>query len=80
MSGTGKSWEDKGKVPISYNVFFPHMAGNPSNDGVYGLGCFSDYDGAQFQISSYAALHRGRPPERPLNCKRTLHLGGFAFS
>lgn len=35
----------------------------------------SDCDSARFPASSYAALHRGRPPERPLNCKKTLHLG-----
>uniref|UniRef100_A0A3Q0S565 Bromodomain and WD repeat domain containing 1 n=1 Tax=Amphilophus citrinellus TaxID=61819 RepID=A0A3Q0S565_AMPCI len=28
----------------------------------------------QFKASSYAALHRGRPPERPLNCKKPPHL------
>ncbi|XP_061575074.1 bromodomain and WD repeat-containing protein 3 isoform X3 [Cololabis saira] len=33
-----------------------------------------DCDSARFQASSYAALHRGRPPERPLNCKKTSHL------
>ncbi|XP_075906075.1 bromodomain and WD repeat-containing protein 3 [Nelusetta ayraudi] len=33
-----------------------------------------DCDSARFPASSYAALHRGRPPERPLNCKKTLHL------
>lgn len=37
--------------------------------------CTSDCDSARFEASSYAALHRGRPPERPLNCKKTLHLG-----
>lgn len=29
-----------------------------------------DCDNVQFSASSYAALHRGRPPERPLNCKK----------
>nr|XP_046246221.1 bromodomain and WD repeat-containing protein 3 isoform X2 [Scatophagus argus] len=33
-----------------------------------------DCDNVRFQASSYAALHRGRPPERPLNCKKPLHL------
>ncbi|KAM9359280.1 bromodomain and WD repeat-containing protein 3 [Symphorus nematophorus] len=33
-----------------------------------------DCDSVRFQASSYAALHRGRPPERPLNCKKPLHL------
>uniref|UniRef100_A0AAQ5Z218 Bromo domain-containing protein n=1 Tax=Amphiprion ocellaris TaxID=80972 RepID=A0AAQ5Z218_AMPOC len=28
-----------------------------------------DCDSVRFKASSYAALHRGRPPERPLNCK-----------
>uniref|UniRef100_A0A4W6D160 Bromodomain and WD repeat domain containing 1 n=1 Tax=Lates calcarifer TaxID=8187 RepID=A0A4W6D160_LATCA len=28
-----------------------------------------DCDSVWFKASSYAALHRGRPPERPLNCK-----------
>uniref|UniRef100_A0A3Q2UWT2 Bromodomain and WD repeat domain containing 1 n=1 Tax=Haplochromis burtoni TaxID=8153 RepID=A0A3Q2UWT2_HAPBU len=27
-----------------------------------------------FKASSYAALHRGRPPERPLNCKKPPQL------
>uniref|UniRef100_A0A8C4GY98 Bromodomain and WD repeat domain containing 1 n=1 Tax=Dicentrarchus labrax TaxID=13489 RepID=A0A8C4GY98_DICLA len=34
-----------------------------------------DCDSVRFQASSYAALHRGRPPERPLNCKKPPHLG-----
>ncbi|KAM3615994.1 uncharacterized protein V6R79_010680 [Siganus canaliculatus] len=34
----------------------------------------TDCDSVWFQASSYAALHRGRPPERPLNCKKTQHL------
>ncbi|XP_054649152.1 bromodomain and WD repeat-containing protein 3 isoform X3 [Dunckerocampus dactyliophorus] len=33
-----------------------------------------DCDGMRFQASSYAALHRGRPPERPLNCKKPPHI------
>ncbi|XP_051253294.1 bromodomain and WD repeat-containing protein 3 isoform X2 [Dicentrarchus labrax] len=33
-----------------------------------------DCDSVRFQASSYAALHRGRPPERPLNCKKPPHL------
>lgn len=36
---------------------------------------FSDCDSVRFQASSYAALHRGRPPERPLNCKNPPQLG-----
>uniref|UniRef100_A0A669F5L7 Bromodomain and WD repeat domain containing 1 n=1 Tax=Oreochromis niloticus TaxID=8128 RepID=A0A669F5L7_ORENI len=28
----------------------------------------------RFKASSYAALHRGRPPERPLNCKKPPQL------
>ncbi|KAM4567142.1 bromodomain and WD repeat-containing protein 3 [Odontesthes bonariensis] len=31
-------------------------------------------DSVRFQASSYAALHRGRPPERPLNYKKPPHL------
>uniref|UniRef100_A0A673CHW5 Bromodomain and WD repeat domain containing 1 n=1 Tax=Sphaeramia orbicularis TaxID=375764 RepID=A0A673CHW5_9TELE len=31
-------------------------------------------DNVRFEASSYAALHRGRPPERPLNCKQPPHL------
>ncbi|XP_042342206.1 bromodomain and WD repeat-containing protein 3 isoform X2 [Plectropomus leopardus] len=33
-----------------------------------------DCDNVRFNASSYAALHRGRPPERPLNCKKPSHL------
>ncbi|KAM9734018.1 bromodomain and WD repeat-containing protein 3 [Menidia menidia] len=33
-----------------------------------------DCDGVRFQASSFAALHRGRPPEIPLNCKKPPHL------
>nr|XP_043888141.1 bromodomain and WD repeat-containing protein 3 isoform X2 [Solea senegalensis] len=33
-----------------------------------------DCERVQFKASSYAALHRGRPPERPLNCKNPPHL------
>ncbi|XP_053730106.1 bromodomain and WD repeat-containing protein 3 isoform X1 [Synchiropus splendidus] len=33
-----------------------------------------DWDNVQCKASSYAALHRGRPPERPLNCKEPLSL------
>ncbi|KAG7223050.1 hypothetical protein INR49_015939, partial [Caranx melampygus] len=33
-----------------------------------------DCDNVRFKASSYAALHRGRPPERPLNCKNPPHL------
>ncbi|XP_014871880.1 bromodomain and WD repeat-containing protein 1, partial [Poecilia latipinna] len=32
-----------------------------------------DCDGVQLKASSYAALHRGRPPERPLNQKQPPH-------
>ncbi|XP_038141769.1 bromodomain and WD repeat-containing protein 3 isoform X1 [Cyprinodon tularosa] len=32
-----------------------------------------DCDSVQLKASSYAALHRGRPPERPLNQKQPLH-------
>lgn len=35
----------------------------------------SECESVRFQASSYAALHRGRPPERPLNCKTPPHLG-----
>uniref|UniRef100_A0A4W6D1F9 Bromodomain and WD repeat domain containing 1 n=1 Tax=Lates calcarifer TaxID=8187 RepID=A0A4W6D1F9_LATCA len=34
-----------------------------------------DCDSVWFKASSYAALHRGRPPERPLNCKNPPPLG-----
>uniref|UniRef100_A0AAX7VMU1 Bromo domain-containing protein n=1 Tax=Astatotilapia calliptera TaxID=8154 RepID=A0AAX7VMU1_ASTCA len=33
-----------------------------------------DCDSERFKASSYAALHRGRPPERPLNCKKPPQL------
>ncbi|XP_069003747.1 bromodomain and WD repeat-containing protein 3 [Embiotoca jacksoni] len=33
-----------------------------------------DCDNVRCKASSYAALHRGRPPERPLNCKKPPHL------
>ncbi|XP_061916442.1 bromodomain and WD repeat-containing protein 3 isoform X2 [Entelurus aequoreus] len=33
-----------------------------------------DCDAVRFQASSYAALHRGRPPERPSNCKKPPHI------
>ncbi|XP_044057569.1 bromodomain and WD repeat-containing protein 3 isoform X2 [Siniperca chuatsi] len=33
-----------------------------------------DCDSVRSKASSYAALHRGRPPERPLNCKKPPHL------
>uniref|UniRef100_A0A8C9ZY26 Bromodomain and WD repeat domain containing 1 n=1 Tax=Sander lucioperca TaxID=283035 RepID=A0A8C9ZY26_SANLU len=33
-----------------------------------------DCDNVRFNTSSYAALHRGRPPERPFNCKKPPHL------
>ncbi|XP_067364956.1 bromodomain and WD repeat-containing protein 3 isoform X2 [Channa argus] len=33
-----------------------------------------DCNSVWFKASSYAALHRGRPPERPLNCKKPPHL------
>uniref|UniRef100_UPI003AAF57AB bromodomain and WD repeat-containing protein 3 n=1 Tax=Centroberyx gerrardi TaxID=166262 RepID=UPI003AAF57AB len=33
-----------------------------------------DCDNVRLKGSSYAALHRGRPPERPLNCKNPPHL------
>uniref|UniRef100_A0A665TVY9 Bromodomain and WD repeat domain containing 1 n=1 Tax=Echeneis naucrates TaxID=173247 RepID=A0A665TVY9_ECHNA len=33
-----------------------------------------DCDSVWFKASSYAALHRGRPPERPLNCKNPLPI------
>lgn len=45
------------------------------NHSVNFLFCFSDCDNVRFQASSYAALHRGRPPERPSNCKKPLPLG-----
>ncbi|XP_021165006.2 bromodomain and WD repeat-containing protein 3 isoform X1 [Fundulus heteroclitus] len=32
-----------------------------------------DFDSVQLKASSYAALHRGRPPERPLNQKQPPH-------
>ncbi|XP_029700101.1 bromodomain and WD repeat-containing protein 3 isoform X2 [Takifugu rubripes] len=38
------------------------------------LRTIKDSESSQLPASSYAALHWGRPPERPLNCKRTLHL------
>lgn len=41
--------------------------------------CISESESSQLPASSYAALHWGRPPERPLNCKRTLHLGRFCL-
>ncbi|KAK7882912.1 hypothetical protein WMY93_029086 [Mugilogobius chulae] len=31
-------------------------------------------ENVRFTVSSYAALHRGRPPERPLNCRKPLPL------
>ncbi|XP_077397940.1 bromodomain and WD repeat-containing protein 3 isoform X2 [Festucalex cinctus] len=31
-------------------------------------------DGVRLKTSSYAALHRGRPPERPLNSKKPPHI------
>ncbi|XP_037124161.1 bromodomain and WD repeat-containing protein 3 isoform X2 [Syngnathus acus] len=31
-------------------------------------------DGVRLKNSSYAALHRGRPPERPLNSKKPPHI------
>uniref|UniRef100_A0A8C5BCX5 Bromodomain and WD repeat domain containing 1 n=1 Tax=Gadus morhua TaxID=8049 RepID=A0A8C5BCX5_GADMO len=34
-----------------------------------------DCDSVWLKASSYAALHRGRPPERPLNSKKPPHLG-----
>uniref|UniRef100_A0A7N6A2E5 Bromo domain-containing protein n=1 Tax=Anabas testudineus TaxID=64144 RepID=A0A7N6A2E5_ANATE len=34
-----------------------------------------DCESVRFKASSYAALHRGRPPEMPLNCKKPPHLG-----
>uniref|UniRef100_A0A8C2X6Z8 Bromodomain and WD repeat domain containing 1 n=1 Tax=Cyclopterus lumpus TaxID=8103 RepID=A0A8C2X6Z8_CYCLU len=34
-----------------------------------------DCDSVRFNASSYAALHRGRPPERPYSCKKPPHLG-----
>uniref|UniRef100_A0A672I566 Bromodomain and WD repeat domain containing 1 n=1 Tax=Salarias fasciatus TaxID=181472 RepID=A0A672I566_SALFA len=37
-----------------------------------------DGDSVRLKASSYAALHRGRPPERPLNCKKPSHLGKSA--
>ncbi|XP_010765479.1 bromodomain and WD repeat-containing protein 1, partial [Notothenia coriiceps] len=33
-----------------------------------------DCDSVRFKASSYAALHRGRPPERPFNRKKPPHL------
>ncbi|XP_069390311.1 bromodomain and WD repeat-containing protein 3 isoform X3 [Paralichthys olivaceus] len=33
-----------------------------------------DCERVRFKASSYAALHRGRPPERPLYCKNPPHL------
>uniref|UniRef100_A0A7N6A0N6 Bromo domain-containing protein n=1 Tax=Anabas testudineus TaxID=64144 RepID=A0A7N6A0N6_ANATE len=33
-----------------------------------------DCESVRFKASSYAALHRGRPPEMPLNCKKPPHL------
>ncbi|XP_029026546.1 bromodomain and WD repeat-containing protein 3 isoform X2 [Betta splendens] len=33
-----------------------------------------DFDNVRCKASSYAALHRGRPPERPLNFKKPPHL------
>ncbi|CAJ1065766.1 bromodomain and WD repeat-containing protein 3 isoform X4 [Xyrichtys novacula] len=33
-----------------------------------------DCNNVRLRASSYAALHRGRPPERPLNCKKNPHL------
>ncbi|KAF6718804.1 Bromodomain and WD repeat-containing protein 1 [Oryzias melastigma] len=33
-----------------------------------------DCDGVRLKASSYAALHRGRPPERPSNHKKPQHL------
>ncbi|KAG7261012.1 hypothetical protein CRUP_019688, partial [Coryphaenoides rupestris] len=34
----------------------------------------SDCNNVWLKASSYAALHRGRPPERPLNAKKPPHL------
>ncbi len=56
-------------------ILFLHTAGNQLNHSVNFLFCFSDCDSVRFKASSYAALHRGRPPERPLNCKKPPHLG-----
>lgn len=63
-------------------VFFPLWAKLTANQmflysaNILGVCvCVSDCDSARVPASSYAALHRGRPPERPLNCKKTLHLG-----
>ncbi|XP_077421663.1 bromodomain and WD repeat-containing protein 3 isoform X2 [Vanacampus margaritifer] len=33
-----------------------------------------EFDGVRLKTSSYAALHRGRPPERPLNHKKPPHI------
>ncbi|TNN69768.1 Bromodomain and WD repeat-containing protein 1 [Liparis tanakae] len=33
-----------------------------------------DCSTVRFNASSYAALHRGRPPERPFSCKKPPHL------
>lgn len=37
--------------------------------------CLLDCSNVWLKASSYAALHRGRPPERPLNAKKPPHLG-----
>lgn len=56
------------------------LAGNRLTHSLNFLFCFSDCDNVRFKASSYAALHRGRPPERPLNCKNPPHLGTSDFT
>ncbi|XP_051934298.1 bromodomain and WD repeat-containing protein 3 [Hippocampus zosterae] len=38
------------------------------------LRTLKECDGVRLKTSSYAALHRGRPPERPFNTKKAPHI------
>uniref|UniRef100_A0AAR2K9L5 Bromo domain-containing protein n=1 Tax=Pygocentrus nattereri TaxID=42514 RepID=A0AAR2K9L5_PYGNA len=38
-----------------------------------------DCDGSRWKSSSFAALHRGRPPERPLSCRDAPNLGELSI-
>lgn len=76
---TGTHWD---RIILKFGWYIG-LCSHQLNHSVNFWFCFSDCDSVRFKASSYAALHRGRPPERPLNCKKPPHLGRldlFQFS
>lgn len=63
-------------VQLPEMIFFCSCNASGCALNVYYALLFADRDSVRLKASTYAALHRGRPPERPLNSKQPPHLGG----